>query len=98
MPWPEGAQGLSGSFSAIFVNSTPHPQSDPRHPQDISCYAHVFHTWRMKRRRAAVSDEARHGVDRHTGETTDDGSVDPDELQIAADVQLDALCGLLPVP
>jgi hypothetical protein len=37
-------------------------------------------------------------VDHQTGQAADEGSVDADELQIAAHVQLDALGGLLAVP
>ena len=37
-------------------------------------------------------------VDQHADQATDDGAVDPDELQVATDVQLDAPCRLLAVP
>src|SRR6476469_1378469 len=40
----------------------------------------------------------RDGVDQHPHQAADDGAVDADELQVAADVQLDPAGGLLAVP
>ena len=37
-------------------------------------------------------------MDDDTHEAADDGAVDPDELQVATDVQLDLARGLLAVP
>src|SRR4051812_22080153 len=48
------------------------------------------HTW-------SVEDDG-DGVDEDSDQATDDGAVDPDELQVAADVELDLAGGLLAVP
>src|SRR5581483_11912405 len=43
-------------------------------------------------------NQCRHGVDQHPCQATDDGAVDPDELQVATDVEFDPLGGLPAVP
>ena len=47
---------------------------------------------------AGGSEQHADGVDQHADQAADDGAVDPDELQVAADVQLDPAGGLLAVP
>src|SRR6476620_8961832 len=37
-----------------------------------------------------LSDQLADGIDRQAGEAADDGAVDADELEVAADLQLDA--------
>ena len=37
-------------------------------------------------------------MDREPGEATDDGAVDADELEISADLELDAVSGVLGIP
>src|SRR4051812_13621417 len=45
-----------------------------------------------------LEEERRHRVDQQSGQRADHRAVDPDELEVAADLQLDLPRGLLRVP
>ena len=46
----------------------------------------------------ALTQELADGVDHQADETADDGAVDADELQVPADLQFEALAGVLRIP
>ena len=65
--------------------------------RDVVRVAHTGHSCPSETSTVSVDQHA-HRVDQHADQAADDGAVDPDELQVAADVQLDPAGRLLAVP